>query len=264
MSNIKLYNGDCLEIMKDISDNSIDLILCDLPYGVLNKSNNSAKWDSLIPLEKLWAEYKRIITDNGAIILFGQGMFTAKLMLSNEKMWRYNLIWKKGNRASGFLNAHRQPMRNHEDIVVFSKKQTVYNPIMREGQKSHSRGNNYSSVQNCCYGEFKQIETEQTDKKFPLSVLDFEREHPQKYHPTQKPVALLEYLIKTYSFIGDTVLDNCMGSGSTGVACKNTDRDFIGIELEKKYFDIANDRINKVGLSKEQIIAEIEGQLSLI
>lgn len=152
MSNIKLYNGDCLGIMKDISDNSIDLILCDLPY----------------------------------------------------------------------------------------------------------------SVQNSCYGEFKQIETEQTDKKFPLSVLDFEREHPQKYHPTQKPVALLEYLIKTYSFIGDTVLDNCMGSGSTGVACKNTDRDFIGIEIEKKYFDIANDRINKVSLSKKQIIAEIEGQLKLI
>lgn len=138
---VKLILGDCLEEMKKISNKSINMILCDLPYGVLNKSNLNAKWDCQLPLDKLWEQYNRIIKDNGAIVLFGSGMFTANLMLSNPKMWRYNLIWKKGNRSSGFLNAKRQPLRNHEDICVFSKKPTVYNPQMTIGLPNHPKGN---------------------------------------------------------------------------------------------------------------------------
>lgn len=212
---IKLILGNCLEEMKNISDKSVDMILCDLPYGVLNKSNPNAKWDCQLPFDKLWEQYNRIIKDNGAIILFGSGMFTAKLILSNPKMWRYNLIWKKGNRSSGFLNAKRQPLRNHEDICIFSKKPTTYNPQMTIGLPNHPKGNGKHKKTQNCYGEFKDTETSFTSEKYPTSIIDIDKEHPQTFHPTQKPIKLCEYLIKTYSNEGDTVLDNCMGSGST-------------------------------------------------
>lgn len=240
---MELYNGDCLEVMNQIPDNSIDMILCDLPYGVLNKKNENAKWDCVIDNEKLWKEYERITKESSPIILFAQGMFTAELMMSNTKLWKYNLIWKKGGRSSGFLNAKKMPLRNHEDICVFYKKQPTYNPQMRIGEKSHSRGNGKHKNTQRCYGDFKEVETPDTNLKYPISVINVEKEHPQKYHPTQKPVALLEYLIKTYSNEGETILDNCMGSGSTGVACVNTGRNFIGIELDEKYFKIAKQRI---------------------
>lgn len=234
--------------MKDIPSGSIDMILCDLPYGVLNKSNRYAKWDSIIPFNLLWEQYERIIKDNGAIVLFASGMFTADLMLSNKKLWRYNLVWKKKNRTTGFLNANRQPLRNHEDICVFSKKQTVYNPQMSIGEKVHKRGaagNGTGGAVNSCYGNFETTPSVLTNEKYPISVLDFDKDHPQSLHPTQKPVALLEFLIKTYTNSNDIVLDNCMGSGSTGVACIHTGRKFIGMEKEERYFWIASERIEK-------------------
>ena len=246
---IKLLQGDCLELMRDIPDKSIDMILCDLPYGLLNKRNPSAKWDCVITFANLWSEYVRVIKDNGAVVLFASGMFTADLMKSNEKLWKYNLVWKKGNRPTGFLNAKKQPLRITEDICVFYSKQPTYNPQFTIGNKCHRRGGacNDSGKQgrNGCYGEFKSTEVVMTNQKYPISLIDIPKEHPQKYHPTQKPVALLEYLIKTYTNEGDTVLDNCMGSGSTGVACVNTNRNFIGIELDENYFEIAQERISK-------------------
>lgn len=243
----RLINGDCLVEMQNIPDKSIDMILCDLPYGVLNKGNKEAQWDREILLSDLWVQYSRIIKDNGAVVLFAQGVFTAKLMMSNPRMWRYNLIWDKVNRPTGFLNANRCPLRIHEDIVVFYRKQPTYNPQFSVGEKSHSRGKcgngQGAGGKNRCYGEFKQTEAVLTNEKYPNSIIRIEKEHKNFYHPTQKPVALLEYLIRTYTNEGDVVLDNTMGSGSTGVACVNTGRDFIGIELNKEYFEIASRRI---------------------
>lgn len=253
--NYKLMQGDCLELMKGIPDKSVDMILCDLPYGVLNKSNKHAKWDNLIPFEPLWEQYERIIKNNGAIVLFGSGMFTADLMQSNRKLWKYNLIWKKGNRPTGFLNAKRQPLRINEDICVFYKNQPTYNPQFTIGNKCHTRGGAGNSVQkqgrNGCYGAFNITPVVLTNEKYPVSIIDIPKEYPQKYHPTQKPVALLEYLIKTYTNEGDLVLDNCIGSGSTGVAAINTNRRFIGIELDEQYFKIAENRINEAIKNKE-------------
>lgn len=286
--NYKLYQDDCLKIMKEIPDKSIDMILCDLPYGVTARN----KWDTEIPLndyidvngkslykdefylqqfmkgmdkkeidslwkknkkDGLWTYYNRIIKDNGAIVLFGQGMFTSNLIQSNKKSWRYNLVWDKVL-PSGFLNAKKQPMRNHEDLCVFYKKPPTYNPQMWEGEECHSRGNAVGKSQeefsrNTNYGELKAVETK-GNLKYPKSILTFQKPHPSKsVHPTQKPVELLEWLINTYTNEGEIVLDNCMGSGSTGVACMNTNRKFIGIELEKEYFDIAEERINNLQLN---------------
>lgn len=243
MDKIKLLHGDCLELMKDIPDKSIDMILADLPYGVTKN-----KWDFVIPLDELWKHYKRVIKENGAIILFGQGVFTAKLMLSNEKWFRYNLIWEK-DRPSGFLNAKRMPLRSHEDIVVFYKKLPTYNPQFWVGKPLHGMGSKFreGQLENNNYGKFDShknpsAERKGDTKKYPRSVLSFKKEHPP-IHPTQKPVDLLEYLIKTYTNEGDTILDNTMGSGSTGVAALNTGRKFIGMELDEEYFNIAKERI---------------------
>ena len=251
-SDYELWQGDCLELMKDIPDKSVDCIITDLPYGVLNKANKGSKWDSVIPFDDLWNQYKRIIKDNGAIVLFGSGMFTANLMKSNEKMWRYNLVWKKGERTSGFLNANRQPLRNHEDICVFYKKQPTYNPQFETGFKpTHKRGKisgelGKGAETNNCYGKFTTMENrDYGDKRFPKSVLNFDREHPP-IHNTQKPVALCEWLIKTYTNEGDLILDSCMGSGTCGVAAKKLGRKFIGIELEPQYFEIAKERIENI------------------
>lgn len=243
MSEARIFNMDCMEGMTSLEDHSLDCIICDLPYGVLNKQNPHAKWDTELPLDELWQHYRRLIKPNGAIILFCQGMFTARLMISNPKMWRYNLIWKKGTRSSGFLNANRMPLRNHEDIAVFYQKLPVYHPQMAIGEKNHGRNVRGAQSNNKCYGNFKVVDTVFTNEKYPLSVIDIPKEHDSFYHPTQKPVALLEYLIRTYTDEGDTVMDNCMGSGTTGVACMKTGRNFIGYEKEKKYFDISQERI---------------------
>ena len=247
--NYKIYQGDCLELMENIKDKSIDCIICDLPYGVTSKN----KWDTIIPYKPLWKEYKRIIKDNGPIILFGQDKFTAKTMLSNEKMHRYNLIWNKVL-TSGFLNAGRMPLREHEDIMIFYKKLPTYNPQFTEGKPLHGMGEKFKKVKNNNnnYNDFNSCNNPSANrkgdtKKYPKSILTFPRPASSKMlHPTEKPVELLEYLIKTYSNENDVILDNCMGSGSTGVACLNTNRRFIGIELDKNYFNIAKDRLENI------------------
>lgn len=257
IKSIHLLNGDCLELMKEIPDGSVDMILCDLPYGVLNKDNQRAKWDRALPFDLLWNEYNRICKENAAICLFGQGMFTAEMMLSNPKMWRYNLIWNKG-RVTGFLNANRMPLRCHEVISVFYKKLPVYNPQMEDlngREKNHPQGYGKHRDNNGCYGEYDRTKTPDYDKKFPRSIININAVHcgEDQIHPTQKPVALCEWLIKTYTNEGNLVLDNCMGSGTTGVACVNTGRNFIGIEANGKYYNAAEYRIKKAQESTEQI-----------
>lgn len=245
----KLINADCLIAMKDIPDKSIDMILCDLPYEVLHKNNPHAQWDRKISLDKLWKQYNRVIKDNGAIVLFAQGMFTAELMMSNPKMWRYNLVWDKVAK-NGFLNANRMPLRQHEDICVFYKQPPTYNPQMTKCEphkRNHSKGSMAKQGKNSCYGNFVEVPTKITDEKYPTSIISISKEHKvgNFFHPTQKSVALLEYLIKTYSNEGETILDNTMGSGSTGVAAKRLNRNFIGIELNEEYFEIAVKRIQQ-------------------
>ncbi len=240
----KIHNADCLEFMKQLPDKSIDMILCDLPYNVLNKNNPSAKWDVLIPFEKLWDNYERIIKDNGCIVLTAQGMFTAELMFSNRKIWRYNLIWKKGNRVSGFLDSKRKPLRNHEDICIFYKTQPIYNPQMSIGNTNHKKGGGNHKNTQSCYGKIIDTPTILTNEKYPISILNFSREHPP-IHPTQKPVALFEYLIKTYTNEGDLVLDNCSGSGTTAIACLGTNRKYICIEKDEVYYQKSLERVEE-------------------
>ena len=242
MNNIVLKQGDCLELMKEIPDNSIDMILCDLPYGTTN-----CKWDTPINLAKLWELYNRIIKDNGAILLFAQTPFDKVLGCSNLSMLRYEWIWEK-TQATGHLNANKMPMKAHENILVFYKHLPIYNPQKTNGHKPIHSYTKYISTQNNTeiYGRMnKEISGGGETDRFPRSIITFSSDKQTCYlHPTQKPVALLEYLIKTYSKENDTILDNCMGSGSTGVACVNTNRNFIGIELNEKYFKIAEERIN--------------------
>lgn len=244
---IDLRCGDCLEIMKDIPDKSIDLILCDLPYGT-----TACKWDTIIPFEPLWEQYNRIIKDNGAIVLFGSQPFVGKLVFSNIKMYKYELIWEKSN-PSNFIMAKKQPLRYHENILVFYKNQPIYNPVMSIGKKNHAMGKKVGEYhKNSIRGnKVMTVETKKDGLKYPKSILRFKSVgRSVLLHPTQKPVPLLEYLIKTYTNEGETILDNCMGSGSTGVACINTNRNFIGIELDEKYFNIACERINN---TKEKV-----------
>ena len=279
---IKLYNGDCLEVMKEIPSKSVDMILCDLPYQVTKN-----KWDTIIPMndyiiandeslekdefylkqflkglskkeidkiwkenkkEGLWSYYNRIIKDNGAILLFGQDIFSAQLINSNLKMYKYKWFWKK-DRPSGFLNAKKMPLKDVEEILVFYKKCPIYNPQFWEGIPLHGMGTKYKegNLGNNNYGKFAShtnpsANREGDTKKYPRQVLEFKRPHPPIF-PTQKPVDLCEYLSKTYTNEGDLVLDNCMGSGSTGVACKNLNRRIIGIELDENYFNIDKKRI---------------------
>jgi len=237
----KVICGDCLEVMKDIPDKSVDMILADLPYGT-----TACKWDTRIPFEPLWEQYKRIIKDNGAIVLTASQPFTSALVMSNIKMFKYDLIWDK-QLTSGFLNANRMPLRSHEDILVFYSKQPTYNPQKVKGKKNHSKGKMTSETNND-YGKYGKIDNTEIlgDMKHPRSIISFEKPHPSKsIHPTQKPVALFEYLIKTYTNEGDLVLDNCAGSGTTGVACKKTGRNYILIEKEEKYCKIAQERLRQ-------------------
>ena len=233
---IDLLKGDCLELMKDIPNKSIDMILCDLPYGTTRN-----KWDCVIPLDKLWEEYLRIIKDNGCISLFCDGLFMADLMQSNIKMWRYNLIWDK-QRGCDFLNSNVKPLKSHEEIAIFYKKKPIYNKQLWYSTPYKKTKNGSLSTN---YGDRGVAFTESLDgARNPLSILSYARDG-NRFHPTQKPVALLEYLIKTYTNEGDVVFDNCMGSGSTGVACVHTNRNFIGIEIDEEYFDIAKKRIEE-------------------
>jgi site-specific DNA-methyltransferase (adenine-specific) len=234
--------GDCLEEMKKLPDGCIDMILCDLPYGT-----TACKWDHVIPFEPLWKEYKRLIKVRGAIVLTASQPFTSALVMSNPGMFRYCYCWSK-IRVTGHLDAKRKPLKEHEDVCVFYDKTATYNPQMVKGS-SHVRGpwgkrkNGNSQV----YGKFKDDSTRQniSDLYYPTSILEF-RAEMQSVHPTQKPVALFEYLINTYTNEGDLVLDNCIGSGTTAVAAKRTGRHFIGIELSPEYCDIARKRVAAV------------------
>ena len=244
--NITLLRGDCLEILPTIADCSCDMALVDLPYGCLNKGNKHAAWDKELPLDALWEQWKRIVKPNGAVVLFGQGLFSAKLMMSQPKMYRYSLVWDKINRPTGFLDAKRKPLKIHEDILVFYRALPTYNPQMSIGEKVHSRGkcgNGIGGGKNRCYGSFKQTEAVLTNEKYPNTILRFPKEHRNFHHPTEKPVVLLEYLIRTYTNEGDCVLDCTAGSGSTLVAYVNTGRRGIGIELMQEYYDIAVKRV---------------------
>ena len=247
---MKLLHGDCLELMKQIEDKSIDMILCDLPYGTTQN-----KWDSIIDLEKLWIQYCRIIKDNGAIVLFAQTPFDKALGASNLKMLKYEWIWDK-KLGTGHLNAKKMPLKKHENILVFYKKLPIYNPQFSIGEP-YDKGFGFGESSN--YGKQTAVtHKNESGKRYPTSILDFTNANRQnRLHPTQKPVALLEYLINTYTNEGMQVLDNCMGSGSTGVACVNTNRDFIGIELDEDYFNIAKERIESI----DKIMKEFEEEM---
>lgn len=236
----KLMKGDCLERMKEIPDKSIDMILCDLPYGVTNN-----KSDIVIPFEPLWEQYLRITKETSSICLFAQGIFYVDLVNSNRQMFRYDLVWDKVL-TSGFLNANKMPLRRHEQIAVFYKKPPIYNPQMTEGAINHSPGHKIGEVTNNNYDHFEKVEPKYDGLKHPTSILEFQKPHPSiAKHRTEKSVELLEWLIKTYTNKGDTVLDNCMGSGTTGLACISTDRSFTGIEKDEDYFKISCDRIRE-------------------
>lgn len=279
---IQLVNNDCLIEMDNLEDKSIDLVVCDLPYGV-----TKAKHDVVIPMndyvveifrgkekyiefndfllhsfkkgysysesisyfnqfkkEGLWSKYNRVVKDKGAIILFGQDKFSAYLMTSNPKMHRYNLVWEKLGQPSGFLNAKKMPLRNHEDILVFYKELPTYNPQKVKGKPNHSRGKSNKPLTNNNYGGLSFVDNKETlgDMKHPKSILSFHKPHPPIF-ATQKSIELCEWLIKSYSNEGDTVLDNCMGSGTTGIACINTNRKFIGFEKDVENYNLAKSRI---------------------
>ena len=239
-----IYNEDCLEGMKRIADGSVDAIICDLPYGV-----TQAPFDKKLPLEEMWAQFRRVIKKNAAVVLFCQQPFTSELVTSNRKNFKYCLTWHK-RQCSGFLNAKRQPLRSCEDIAVFYRGQCTYNPQMRKGKPYKvNRKPPFSKNYN------QQIEhtvVNDGEHYYPTTLLEFPLARFKCGHPQQKPVDLLEYLIKTYTNEGETVLDATMGSGSTGVACVNTNRKFIGFELEKEFFDIAQKRIEEALAKKAQ------------
>lgn len=246
MTDITLIKGDCLEIMPTLLDCSCDMALVDLPYNVLNRGNVYAKWDKEIQLDALWEQWRRIVKPNGAIVLFGQGLFSAKLIMSQPDLYRYSLVWDKV-RTTGFLNANRMPLRQHEDILVFYRKQPTYNPqkmTVGPKERSHSRSARDTPNVNSCYGNMKQLAQDgKSNEKFPTSILRFQKKHKEWNHPTEKDVSLLEYLIRTYTNEGDCVLDCTMGSGSTMVACVNTKRRGIGIELMEDYYNISTKRV---------------------
>ncbi len=230
-----IYQQDCIQGMKSLPDKSIDMILCDLPYGT-----TQCKWDSIIPFEPLWQEYNRIIKDNSAIVLFAQEPFATKLRSSNLKMYKYDWIWQKPQ-GTNFLNAKNQPLKNYEIICVFGKKKLRYKPQMTKGKPYTSGKGNVGEV----YGGRKKVITHNEGVRYPTSIQNFNMvQNTKRCHPTQKPVDLLEYLIKTYTNEGEVVLDNAFGSGSTLVAAINTNRRYIGYETNAEYFDIACERID--------------------
>lgn len=246
----KIYEGDCLELMPEIDDKSIDMILCDLPYGT-----TACKWDRVIPFEPLWKEYKRLIKDHGAIVLTASQPFTSMLVMSNIEMFKYELVWEK-TRPSGFVHSKNKPMKNHENICIFSLATTnhatltddrmIYNP---QGliKQLNTRPHRTSHKTNTCFSARPSHKTVVSEYiNYPVSIITCSNDNNFNVHPTQKPIALFEYLIKTYTNEGDTVLDNCIGSGTTAIAALNTNRHFIGIEKEPKYVQIARQRITAI------------------
>ena len=237
LNKYKLYNGDCLEIMDRLIEEGIivDAIICDPPYGT-----TACKWDSIIPFDEMWSRLNNLIKPNGAIVLFGSEPFSSALRMSNIKKYKYDWIWEKEQGTNQFL-AKKQPLRKTENISIFYKKQTIYNPQMAIGSAYEA-----NRVIGCeLFGIPKKIKTINKGERYPVNILKFNRELSNRYHPTQKPIKLVEYLIKTYTNEEEIVLDFTMGSGSTGVACMNANRKFIGIELDNNYFNIAKQRIEE-------------------
>ena len=247
MSKINLYKGDCLEVMDELIARGIvvDAIITDPPYGT-----TACKWDSVIHFDEMWERLNKLIKPNGAIVLFGSEPFSSALRMSNIKNYKYDWIWEK-SKATNFLNAKKQPLRAKENISVFHKNQPTYNPQMKKGE-AYNKGVRKEQSEDDVYGSFSQTEVKSDGDRYPRDVLYFKTAESEgkTFHKTQKPLALMEYLIKTYTNDGELVLDFTMGSGTTGVACKNLGRDFIGIELDDKYFDIAKKRIEDTVLEK--------------
>lgn len=240
----ELYNNDCFNVFPLIPDKSVDAIICDLPYGT-----TACKWDTIIPFDKLWNEYKRLIKPNGAIVLTASQPFTSALVMSNPKMFKYEWIWEK-SKASNFLLAKKQPLKAHENVLVFANGTPNYYPQKTQGKPYYRGGvkekHDNPEVSNNIPNYHSHIRKSEDGMRLPRSVQYFTTaEFDGKFHPTQKPIALMEYLIKTYTNENETVLDNCMGSGTTGLACKLTNRKFIGIEKEPEYFNIAQKRISE-------------------
>ena len=244
MNTTTLLLGDCLERMNEIPDGAVDMILCDLPYGT-----TACKWDTIIPFEPLWAAYRRVAKKNAAIVLTASQPFTSALVMSNASGFRYQWVWEK-NRGTGFLDSKKRPLKFHEDVLVFYQSQPTYNPIKTPGNKSHSTGAKEGERKDrkksdIYHGDSDVVASDESGMNYPRSIIKFDGLPPSsaRVHPTQKPVALMEYLIRTYTNEGEMVLDNTMGSGTTGVACVNTGRNFIGIEQDESYFAIAETRI---------------------
>jgi len=239
----KIYQGDCLELMKQIKDKSVDMILCDLPYGT-----TACKWDVIIPFDKLWKQYERIIKNNGAIVLTASQPFTSALVMSNPKLFKHSWIWEK-QKASNFMCMKYQPAKYHEDIVVFGKKTVKFNPIkwiVDESKRDKRKTvNNPITNKDCHLGKIARTRKADDGSRYPKSIIKIDKKINSNLHPTQKPVKLFEYLIKTYSDKGCLVLDNCAGSGTTAIASINTGRNWICIESDKKYFEIAQKRIEE-------------------
>uniref|UniRef100_A0AAU6W2Y8 DNA methyltransferase n=4 Tax=unclassified bacterial viruses TaxID=12333 RepID=A0AAU6W2Y8_9VIRU len=241
MSEFQLMKGDCLELMKSIPDASVDMVLADLPYG-----KTQCAWDVVIPFAPLWAQYLRIAKPGAAIVLCAAQPFASLVVASNTADYRYEWIWEKGN-ATGFLNAKRQPLRAHESAQIFYRRQPTYNPQMTTGHQRRTAKR--KTVNSECYGKALSLTEYDSTERYPRSVQFFSSDkQTANYHPTQKPVAWMEFLIRTYTNEGDAVLDNTMGSGTTGVACINAGRKFIGIEMDNKYFQVAKARIEAATL----------------
>jgi site-specific DNA-methyltransferase (adenine-specific) len=230
----KIYQGDCLEVMKQIEDKSIDMILADLPYGT-----TACKWDTIIPFEPLWEQYKRVIKDNGAIVLTASQPFTTKLIMSNLSWFKYNWVWEKPQGVDPFMSKYR-PLNNVEDVIVFYKNQPAYNPQLERGKPYKITRDKKERDYEVTNAVMRETTTVNEGTRLPKRIIKINQERGM--HPTQKPVALFEYLIKTYTNEGDLVLDNTAGSGTTGVACKNTNRNFILIEQDENYCKIASER----------------------
>ena len=272
----QVFEGDCLDIMKQLPDNSVDMVLCDLPYGTTQN-----KWDCVIPLDDLWKQYKRIVKDNGAIILTSQGIFTAALIMSNTAMFKYKWVWEK-SKSTNFLNAKKQPLRKHEDVCVFYKKQPVYHPQMIEGEP-YDKGIRKNQLSGS-YGDFQPVHVHSDGKRYPTDILYFKTAESEGVviHPTQKPVMLGRYFVKTYSNPGDVVLDNTSGSGSFVLAALLEGRNFIAIEKNKDvhlfkekgidYIKATRERLKEAWISmdafikatvaRENIILELEKELN--
>ena len=247
MSEYKLYQGDCIELMKDILDGSVDLVLTDPPYGT-----TACKWDSVIPLDSLWKEYKRIVKPNGAIVLTSQGIFTANLIISNPKMFKYKWVWEK-SKSTNFLNAKKQPLRKHEDVCVFYSKQPVYNPQMIEGEP-YDKGMRKDQLSGS-YGDFHSVHVQSDGMRYPTDIVYFKTSESEGevIHPTQKPVSLGRYFIRTYTNPGDVVLDNTSGSGSFLVAALLEGRNFIGIEKNEDVALFKKHAIDYIQASEQRL-----------